>query len=307
MREIGGDSGVLLRSSEAEQAEPRHERDARQRIERALDAPDTGILAREIGVVALDERGHRRAHGSLEVVRSVAFGCRSQERPVFRPDRVVGRHHARLTIARELRPIGEIEDRGTGAEFENHTPPRPFDPFVLAAARAAQDGCDGRDRRDRLWQVRRHENCFALLLQPLLGQRDQRNHAFIGVARAVAKAEDAVLVQDQALDCGLGVVNFRGGLGEKESRHHVGNDAHTPVVEFRADRLAVRLIGDAQDRTGVGVIDEFVREECVQQRLDRGVGRCWLEQALPLDAYHLFVAQRCACAQLAQAVEPHGR
>ena len=121
------------------------------------------------------------------------------------------------------------------------------------------------------------------------------------------EGEDPVLVQDQALNRRLGVVNFRGGLGEKKSRHDVGNDARTPVVEFRADRLAVRLIGDAQDRTGMGVIDEFVREECVQQRLDRGVGRCWLEQALPLDAYHLFVAQRCACAQLAQAVEPHGR
>src|SRR5262249_16305895 len=132
-------------SSQAEQAEPRHERHTRQRIERALDSTDTGILAREIGLIALDEGCHRGTHRTVEVVQSIAFGYRSHERRVFGADCVVGRYNARLAIARELRAIDEIEDRGTGAKVEDHTPPRPFDPFILAAARAAQDGCDRRD------------------------------------------------------------------------------------------------------------------------------------------------------------------
>src|SRR5262249_59958755 len=125
----------------------------RQRVEGALDPSDTGILAREIGLVALDECPHCGTDRALELVHSVGLGWARHERPVLRADRVIGRYHACLPIARELRAIDEIEDRGTGAKIENHAPPRAFDPFVLAAACAAQDGCDRRDLRDRLWHV----------------------------------------------------------------------------------------------------------------------------------------------------------
>ena len=38
----------LLRAAETEQAEPRHEHDARQRIERPLAAADARVMAREV-------------------------------------------------------------------------------------------------------------------------------------------------------------------------------------------------------------------------------------------------------------------
>ncbi len=41
------------------------------------------------------------------------------------------------------------------------------------------------------------------LAQAALGERDHLDHALIGLARGVAEGEDAVLVQDQALDVGF--------------------------------------------------------------------------------------------------------
>ena len=43
--EVGGDARILLRAAEAEQAEPRHQHDARQRIEHLLDAADARVVA----------------------------------------------------------------------------------------------------------------------------------------------------------------------------------------------------------------------------------------------------------------------
>ena len=92
-------------------------------------------------------------------------------------------------------------------------------------------------------------------MQPLLRQRHQRNHALIGLTRAVAEGEDAVLMQDETLDGGLAVVDVRCRLGEAEARHHVGHDARAPVVEFGAYGLAVGLVDYTQDGVGMGVID----------------------------------------------------
>ena len=80
-----------------------------------------------------------------------------------------------------------------------------------------------------------------------------------------------------------------------------------PSIEVGADRFAVRLVDQAQHRVGVRVVDEFVRQEGVQQRLDRRVRRRGIEQVRALDAHHVLVAERGARAQLAQAIEPHRR
>src|SRR5262249_57817729 len=149
-REIGGDLGVLLGTSEAEQAQPGNERDARQRVERALDPAGARIPAREVSLVARAEARHRRLRGALEIIQALAFGRDGDERPVLGADGVVGRDHARLAVARELCAIDEIEDRGAGAEVEDHAAPRAFDLVVLAAAGAAQDRPYRIERRDRL-------------------------------------------------------------------------------------------------------------------------------------------------------------
>ena len=67
--EIGGDARVLLRAAEPEQAEPRHQHDAGQRIEHLLAAADAGVVAREILLVVVDEGRDGGSCGrALEVV-----------------------------------------------------------------------------------------------------------------------------------------------------------------------------------------------------------------------------------------------
>ena len=55
----------------------------------------------------------------------------------------------------------------------------------------------------------------------------------------------------------------------------------------------------------MGVVDEFVRQEGVQQRLDRRVGRSRIEQIDALESDHVLVGSVVERAQLAQRREPH--
>ena len=50
----------------------------------------------------------------------------------------------------------------------------------------------------------------------------------------------------------------------------------------------------------MGVVDELVRQEGMQQRLDRRIGRHRIDQVRALDAHHVLVGERRARAQLAQ-------
>ena len=57
----------------------------------------------------------------------------------------------------------------------------------------------------------------------------------------------------------------------------------------------------------MGVVDEFVRDESVQQRLDRRVRRHRIDQIGALQLHHLLVGQFFAGAELYQRREPHRR
>ena len=56
--------------------------------------------------------------------------------------------------------------------------------------------------------------------------------------------------------------------------------------------FAVGLIGQREHGGRVRVVDEFMRQEGVQQRLDRGIGCPRIEQVLALDLNPVFVAER---------------
>ena len=114
-----------------------------------------------------------------------------------------------------------------------------------------------------------------------------------------------MLVQDQAFDVRILLVDFGGGLGEPEARRNVGHDAHAPVIDLAGERLAIRLIDEAQHRGGMGMVDEFMRQEGVQQRLDRRVGRAGVKQVQALHIDHGLVGERIERAELAQRLELH--
>ena len=296
-----------LERPEPEQADARHQRHPRQRIEHFPRCADARILAYEIGSVSLDVGVDRLVHGARESIRLAILGRSNHERPILGADGMVRRDHAGLAVARKLSPVDVVENCGPGAEVQDQTPPRSFDLIVPQAAGAAQDRSDHGDRGDRLGQMRADEHRLAVLVKSLLGKRNQGDHTLVGFARGFAEGEDAVLVQDQALDLRIALEHVGRHLRKGKARHDVRYDADAPVIELGADVLAVGLVDQAQDRAGVGVIDEFVRQERVQERFDRWVGSRRIEQILALHTNHIFVAQRVACAQPAQAIEPNRR
>ena len=151
------------------------------------------------------------------------------------------------------------------------------------------------------------EDLARRLGQPLLGQRHQVDHAHIGFFRRGAHREDAVLQQDQPFDVGIRPRDFVGFLGEREARHDVGHQCGALAVDVGRQRLAVGLVGQRQHGVGMGVVDELVRQEGVQQRLDRRVGRLAVQKVAALDVDHVLVGQRLQADQLAQRFETHRR
>ena len=116
-----------------------------------------------------------------------------------------------------------------------------------------------------------------------------------------------MLEQDQAFDVRIGLEHLRRGLGEAEARHDVGHIADARAEDLAAQRLAVGLVGEREHRGGMGVVDEFVRDEGVQQRLDRRIGRRRVEQVGALQPHHVLVGELFARAQLQQRRKPHRR
>ena len=102
---------------------------------------------------------------------------------------------------------------------------------------------------------------------------------------------------------GLGVVHLGRQLGEAEARNDVGHEPHAAVVDLRHQLFPVRLIDQAQHGGGVRVVDELVRQEGVQQRLDGRVGCRGIEQVDALEVDHVLVGERGQRAQLPQRAE----
>ena len=115
-----------------------------------------------------------------------------------------------------------------------------------------------------------------------------------------------MLEQEQSLDVRMVLVGFRGKLREREARHDVRHDGKPVSVDFSAESLGVYLIDQGKNRVRVGVIDELVRKEPMQEGLNRGVGRRRIDQAGALRIHHVFVAKHVPVAQRAEALEADG-
>jgi hypothetical protein len=221
---------------------------------------------------------------------------------------MIGRHRALLAVAGDLLAADIGEDPGIGAELEDEALCR-LATAVLGRQRdqSAQDRRDIGRRRDLPGQRHAGKDLARRLGQPLLGQRHQVDHAHIGLFRRGAHREDAVLQQDQPLDIGILPRDFVGFLGECEAWHHVGHQGGALAVDVGRERLAIGLVGQRQHGVGMGVVDELVRQEGVQQRLDRRVGRLAVQKVAALDVDHVLVGKRLQPDQLAQRFEPHRR
>ena len=213
---------------------------------------------------------------------------------------MVGRDHTGAGVPRDILAIDVIDDRVVAAKFEDQALVRAFAAGIAQAAGTAQDRRHVAGRRDLLRQLGAGEHGLAIFLQTLFGERDHLDHALVRFARLRTEGEDAVLVEDQALDLSVLVEHLGSFFSQAEAGHQIGHEAKPPCENFRAKRLGVRLIDQAQQHGRMGVVDGFRRHEGVQQHFDRRGGRLRIDQKSALYVRHLVVGQRSARAQLAQ-------
>ena len=278
--EVGRDLRVLRGVAEAEQAEARHQHDARDRVELLLGGHELAVVAHEIGVI-VGREFFQRGPGVLgEGLELAGFGRGRDEGHVLSADRVVGRHRPLLAVTRDLRAVHEGQDLRARTEFEHEALPG------LAAAvccrqrhQPAQDRRDFGRGRDGLGQRRAGEDLARFPCEPLFGQRHQVDHADIGLFGRRPHREDAVLQQDQAFDVGIGVADLAALLGERKSRHDIGHERCALAEDVARQRLAVGLVGERQHGVGMGVVDELVRQEGVRAAASRPTDWATLNRA----------------------------
>ena len=116
-----------------------------------------------------------------------------------------------------------------------------------------------------------------------------------------------MLQEDEAFDVAVLVEHSGDALGERETRDRVRHIRDAIAEHFARHRLAVRLIGQREHRRRMRVVDHLVRQEGVQQRFDRGIGRGGIEQIHALEIDHVLVGQLVERAQTAERRQPHGR
>ena len=116
-----------------------------------------------------------------------------------------------------------------------------------------------------------------------------------------------MLAENEAFARGRALENLDRLLGEAEARHEVGHEGEPAAENLGAARFVVRLVDHAEHRGGVGVVDEFVRQERMQHDLDRRIWRRRIDQIGALDADKLVVGDHVERAQPAQRVKPHRR
>ncbi len=134
-----------LAAAETEQAKARHQHDAGQGIELALDAADALVVAREIVPIASRRIG-RPARGSMR--------AKSSSLPLSGAGKTSGQFLVRMVWSGVMTPqlahpvqilgVDEIAHRLAAAEFKHEAPPGALDGRVLLAAGAAHDRRDMR-------------------------------------------------------------------------------------------------------------------------------------------------------------------
>ena len=92
-----------------------------------------------------------------------------------------------------------------------------------------------------------------------------------------------------------------------KARHYVGNDKHIVAVDFANARFAIVRVRDCEQRVGVAVIDELVRNHRVQNRFHRRRRRARADHVGRQLIYHLWIGECLEVRQFQQRRQPHRR
>ena len=217
---------------------------------------------------------------------------------------------------------GQIGEIGAGEEGVDLRVPAQVDDRHRRVLVAAVAGADRPDRpaQGRQHIARRHRRRglgapgggAAMVGQPGLDRAGLLDQPPIGTLGIVGKGKVAVIEQDQPLDLGVCVKHIRRRAPERESRLEEGHHPHAPAENLADHRFGLGQVGKRDHRGGVAVVDELVRQEGVQQGLDRRVGAGRVQHGAPEGADHLRILEPLQLAQgaqrsQAQARHPSGR
>ena len=292
LRDVGGDGGRLGVPARGEEADARRQQHARGGVQRRAAVAGARIAALEIGEIVRPELADRRLGLPREFVQRACPRCRQQHRPGLDPERMVGRDGAGKPVAGDLRAVHETPDMLAAAEGQHETHRLALRVFRRPGEQAAQQRSDLFRPCRPLRQRGACEDLCRGLGQMRFRAVGEPDHALIGLARGLAEGEGAVVQQDHRLAVRLLLEQLRGFPGEREARHDVGDQHDVFAEDLAAERRPVRLVGQRQHGVGVGVVDIAVRQEGVQQGLDRGGGRGRVEQVGPVRGHHVLVGER---------------
>ena len=219
------------------------------------------------------------------------------------PQYMVGRDRAAGAIVGKIRAVYKVTDSVAGAVMQDKAL------GLCTVLRRNGDGAayDRGDLRHACQIVRKRHlgKRRGACVQPALGHGHHVDHPLVSLARGLAEGEDAVHTQDQPFDAGIGAPEVRADLGQLEARYHPGHHDRTLAIKVAADIFAVGLVRQGDDGVCVGMVDEFLRQECVQQGFDRGIWRLRVDQVLALQGHHILIAQGFARLQCPQPVQAH--
>ena len=141
------------------------------------------------------------------------------------------------------------------------------------------------------------------------------DRAAVGLLRAVSPDHQAVLCQYHQLQVGIGPHGRAHLLGQCEPRPDVRDPGSGLPEAVRHESLAVACARQRVDRVRMCVVHVRRRDEGVQQGLDRGARRAWVELTTGEVGDHLLVAHLLTLeqrhhvveAQLDEVAGPHRR
>ena len=139
------------------------------------------------------------------------------------------------------------------------------------------------------------------------GEADEFAMEIQGFVGRVTPGEETMFMKDRPDRVRMRVVGIGHRLGQREAGHDPRQVDDSIAVEFPADRLALDSIGDGQNRIGVTVVDETMRQKGVQQRFDRWRRSRRIEHAATHFTNHVFVGHVIECSQSAKSIEIEGR
>jgi len=147
---------------------------------------------------------------------------------------MIGCDQAGARVARHILAADVVQDHIVAAEIQDQPLVRALAEGIAQRASAADDWRYLRDCCDLVRHSRTRELHVSFLAQMVFRQRDEFDHALVGLARVFSKSKNAVFVQDQPLDVGIFLKHLGGSFCQREARHDVGHETEAVVEGLRA-------------------------------------------------------------------------